>query len=315
MNLNDAKEIIDCLPKGKTRFYYFKDRYALLLLSLGVADQATKKEISRTRFAKLLHKQVVKEAIRRSRDSLLSPDTFNSYWPLNCECYFLSLGTWGSKRGSWNQTSRPGYNLVLQLNFSSAHDEPYQRLIDPEDERPFSFYSHPIADGTLRTLAWARLDIDLHRGEALIEEIQTDWIRDALTARRQAQRVEDSLNFYGVEMNRDRLIRYVDSILRIHQQTWDEAMLAASIWFLRAELGVKTIFYHTHESGARLKRISHRLPPRSVYSKLPKQFCFLPTKDRPGFLPGKARPSRANPRYDNALFSVLELDGAGRPVL
>ena len=308
MNLNDAREIIDCLPKGKTRFYYFRDRYALLLLSLGVAGPASKKDISQTRFAKLLDKQVVKEAIQRSRDSLLSPDTFNAYWPRKYECYFLSLGTWGSKRGGWAQTSRPGYNLVLQLNFSAAHDRPYQRLVDPDDERPFCFYSHPIAEGALHTLAWARLDIDLERGEALIEEIQTDWVRDALMARRQALRAEGSLNFFGVQMDRDRLIRYVDSILRIHQQTWDEAMLAASIWFLRAELGVKTIYYHTHESGARLKQISHRLPPRSLYSKLPRQFCFVPTDDRPGFLPDKARPARANPRYDNAVFSVLELE-------
>ncbi|MBT2971011.1 MAG: hypothetical protein B6D72_16935 [gamma proteobacterium symbiont of Ctena orbiculata] len=28
------------------------------------------------------------------------------------------------------------------------------------------------------TLAWARLDVDLERNEVLIEEVQSDWVRD-----------------------------------------------------------------------------------------------------------------------------------------
>ena len=310
MDLADVKEIIDCLPKGKTRFYYFKDRYALLLLSLIVDGETSKKSLRRSSFSNLLDKELVKEAIKRSRGSRLSAETFEGFWPSRYECYFLTLGIWGSKRGYWQQTSRPGYNLVLQLNFSSAHDEPYRKLIDPEDERPFSFYSHPIARNSMHTLAWSRLDIDLRRGEALIEELQTDWIRDALDARRRAIRASDTIDFYGVEMQKDRVIRYVDSVLHRHQETWDEAMLSATIWFLRKELGVRTIFYHTYESGARLKGISVRLPPRSVYSRLPKRFCFKPTDERPAFLPARARASRANPRYDSARFSLLDFEAS-----
>ena len=306
MQLAEVQEIIESLPKGKTPFYYFKDRYALLLLQLAIDGETTKSALKQSRFAKLLDKEIVRDCLRLARSSSLSADTFATYWPTRYECYFLTLGTWGSKYGDWNQTSRPGYNLVLQLNFSTKHDEPYRKLIDPEEERPFEFWGHPVSQGPMHTLAWSRLDIDLQGGEALVEELQSDWIRDAEYARRRAIDATDNIDFYGTEMQKDRVIRYVDSVLRQHQETWDEAMLSASIWFLRQELGVKSIYYHTHESGARLKKIWSRLPPRSVYSRLPRRFCFSETKKRPSFLPPRARPARANPRYDNARFSLLD---------
>ncbi|MEM8814499.1 MAG: hypothetical protein AAGE85_01665 [Pseudomonadota bacterium] len=308
MQLADAREIIECLPKSKTRFYYFKDRYALLLLRLAIAGGTSKKALQQSRFAKLLDKEVVKEAIRLARGKPLSGAAFDAYWPARYECYFLTLGVWGSRYGGWEQTSRPGYNLVLQLNFPSEHNEAYRKLVDPEGDRPFEYYGHPIAQAPMHTLAWSRLDIDLASGEALIEEVQTDWIREAQWARRAAVQAKDSFEFYGTEMNRDRVIRYVDSVLRRHEETWDEAMLSATLRFLREELGVRSIFYHTHESGARLKRIQVRLPPRSVYTQLPRRFCFEETTERPGFLPPRSRPARARPRYDNARFSLLELN-------
>ena len=306
MQLAEAREIIECLPKGKTRFYYFKDRYALLLLSLLVSGRTSKQSLRTSSFSNLLNKAVVKTALERNRTKHLSPQTFEAVWPKYYECYFLSLGLWGAKRGNWHQTSRPGYNLVLRLNFSSSHDVPYKKLIDPEGKNPFSYFCHPIDRSGMHTLAWSRLDIDLTKGEALIEEIQTDWIRDALTAKRYADRAQETIQFYGIEMRADHVIRYVESVLEQHHKTWDEAMLAATVWFLRKELGVRTIYYHTHESGARLKNIHGCLPPRSVYTRLPRRFCFKPTAQRPSFIPGRARPARANRRYDRASFLKLD---------
>lgn len=306
MRLDDAREIIECLPRGKTRFYYFKDRYALVLLSLLNADLISKHALRKSCFASLLDKPIVKSVLEQNQGKQLSAQTFETFWPRQYECYFLSLGLWGAKHGDWHQTSRPGHNLVLRLNFSSAHDVHYKKLIDPDAKNPFSCFYHPIDTSGLHTLAWSRLDIDLKNGEALVEEVQTDWIRDALAAKRRATRAETSMSFYGVEMRAAHVIRYVDSILRAHQKVWDEAMLSATVWFLRKELGVQTIYYHTHTSGARLKNIHGCLPPRSVYSRLPKRFCFRPTAHRPSFIPARARPARANPRYDNASFLKLE---------
>ena len=132
MQLADVKEIIECLPKGKTRFYYFKDRYALLLLSLATQAETSKRDIRASRFSKLLDKNVVKKVLQQNRGKALSAHDFDALWPIRYECYFLTLGVWGSKkRDSWFQTSRSGFNLVLQLNFSSAHDDPYRDLVDP----------------------------------------------------------------------------------------------------------------------------------------------------------------------------------------
>jgi hypothetical protein len=40
----------------------------------------------------------------------------------------------------------------------------------------FEWSAHPIRRSP-STLAWSRVDIDFENGEALIEEIQTDWVR------------------------------------------------------------------------------------------------------------------------------------------
>lgn len=125
MQRAELKEIMRCLPRYRTRFYYFKDRYALLLLNLAVNGETSKKELRTSRFAKLLDKSVVRATLAQCRGRALSGQDFAAYWPTRYECYFLSLSVWGSKSRSWSQTSRKGYNLVLQLNFSSEHDQRY----------------------------------------------------------------------------------------------------------------------------------------------------------------------------------------------
>ncbi len=307
MQRAELKEILQCLPRYKTRFYYFKDRYALLLLNLAVATETSKKELKSTRFARLLEKDIVKTTLAQCRGRALTGDDFEAYWPARYECYYLTLGAWGSKHWMWNQTSRRGYNLVLQLNFSSEHDEPYRKLVDPEDDRPFEFGGHPVAKGPLHTLAWSRMDIDLAKGEALIEEIQNDWIREALWARRMAVRQRGPYFYWGSKRQNERVIRYVDSILRQHEAIWDEAMLSATIWFLRRELGISSIYYHSHETGASLKKISGSLPPRSLYTKLPRKFCFAETKDVPGFLHCKTKSALTTKRLDQARFYSIAL--------
>ena len=303
MQLADAKEIIACLPKGKTPFYYFKDRYALLLLQLAIDGDTSRKELKRGQFAKLLDKDIVHNALRQCRGAKLSPDAFDAVWPARYECYFLTLAIWGSTRkNSWYQTSRTGFNLVLQVNFSSKHDEPYSRLVDPYDFRPFEFSWHPVAKDSFHTLAWARLDIDLTNNEALIEEIQNDWIREALWARRMAARETGPNYSWGSKVENDRLIRYVDNVLRQHEAIWHEATLSAAIWFLRRELGIKNIYFHTHKSGALLKSIRHALPPRSLYSQLPRKFCFKESGDVPSFLYRNTRSRAVRRKLDQARF-------------
>ncbi len=305
MDKKEVQEIIDCLPNDRTPFYYFKDRYALMLMGMAFDSPATKADVRRTAFAKLLDKPIVKEAMARSGIGEISRTVFEQVWPDDYACYLLALGVWGGESRSWCQTTRRGYNLVLQLNFSNEHNARYLKLVDPDREYPFEVGGHPIAKGKRRTLAWSRLDIDLDGGEALIEEIQNDWLREVDWALRCANSETTSFWYCGIEIETTKFVEYCDSVLAAHRKVWDEAMLAATIWFLREELGIRKIFYHTHRSGAALKGIAYRLPPRSLYTALPKRFCFERTGDMPVFLSRYARKGICGKRFRSARFQSI----------
>lgn len=323
MQEQDADEIIYCLPEGKTFFYYFKDRYALMLLSQFVGTGLPIRDIKKSAYAKLLTNRLVKPLVERQGDGAISSDLLSSVWPGQPECYLLTLGKWGTdskKRGWWrgyHQTSRRGTNLVLQLNFSRKHNKPYQDLISSGDDAPFSYHGHPIARRGFHTLAWARFDIDMDAGQALIEEIQSDWVR--LAARgattietlvendAQRQEVVQTV-FRGVELDPKRLDLYVKHVLADHMELWSEAMLTAAIWFLREELGLKEIYYHEFDSGNVMKGLSYAKPPRSLYTALPKKFCFQSGYEAPEFLiAGNPKSFRARMEKERVSFWKLPL--------
>lgn len=295
MSPEAVDEIIACLPQGRTLFHYFKDRYALLLLSMVMDGSLKVSEIKSGPFAKLLARPRVQEVLSGSGSGQINPEIFENHWPTTepeaLQTYRLTLGRWGSsKRSESQQTTRKQMNLVLQLNFSNAHNERYQALLKPQED-VFQYYGHPIAGGNIKTLAWSRLDVDLERGEALIEEIQTDWIRYADWALSNAQsyanrgdNVESFLRLHGIEADLDALKTYANDTLQVYRATWDEAILAAAIWFLRAELGIRSIFYHDFQAGTKLKGIYGGGPPRSLYTTLPKKFCFQHGHPGPQFM-------------------------------
>ena len=52
-----------------------------------------------------------------------------------------------------------------------------------------------------------------------------------------------------------------------------------------AWLGVQKIYYHTYSSGNILKVLpENEAPPKSIYTQLPKKFCFSKTDEIPPFL-------------------------------
>lgn len=301
MDKGAATEIIECLPKSRTLFHYFQDRYALELLKYHVGTGRSISEVKASPFARLLKKPIVKGLITELGNGVLTERALNSLWPKRYEAYVLTLGLWGGGRERWRgyyQSSRRGTNVVLQLNFSTKHDEPYTELVNPTERHPFEYTGHPIHKSGRHTLAWARLDIELDAGEALIEEIQSDWIRLALSGRILVERIEEAdgerervvvrraLERAGICGNKRELTKYLEEVLAPHIRMWDEAMLSATVWFLRQELGVFRIFYHTFDTGNRLKGIPGgcHLPPRSLYTDLPKRFCFQETDRCPSFI-------------------------------
>jgi hypothetical protein len=161
----------------------------------------------------------------------------------------------------------------VQLNFAVSHNRRARRILgDLMDEAQWS--CHPIAGAREVTLGWARLDVDLARGEALIEELQSDWIRETL----------DPCACGEAACSCTRWARYRRELLQPHGALWDEALLAAALWVLREEIGIRRIFMHTFASGTRLKAMEDAPPPRSLYTSLPKRFCFERTHHGPLFL-------------------------------
>lgn len=306
MEKKQIDELIECLSGDRTKFYYYKDRYALMLLSYFIGQGQPVHEIKRSYYRKLLEKPSVRKMLASIGTSRMTGSECSAYWPEKYQCYLLTLGKWGAKQRYgrfYNQTSRPGWNLVLQLNFSAEHNRAYQRLVEPDGPHPFHSNAHPIARDGNHTLAWARIDLDLDTGEALVEEIQTDWIRLAIKSLQTVSLYKNGKipkqswvprYVKGLRCDAETLKKYMENDLKVHMDTWHEAMLASAVWFLVEEIGIKTIFFHTFESGCHLKRISDRKPPKSLYTRLPEKFCFRKSARVPSFL------SNGNNRKMNA---------------
>ena len=275
---------LQCVP-----YYYFKDKYAIDLLSYALGTQSVKiSQLKKSPWGFLLQKEILQRITATLPRQRLGREHLFCYWPQNYHRYSLSVGRWGEyskhRNDDWYQTSRPGVNLVLQMNFGKQHNDGYYRLIRPrEDHHPFENDSHPVAQRG-HTLAWARLDVDLDTGEALIEEIQNDWLRNAKEMMRLLEQNRLRYLLYYGDTTPEQLRLYYQQEVQPHERVWDEAILAAALWFIRKELGISRIYYHTFASGNVMKQLRGSYPPRSLYTKLPRRFGFQQTDEAPQFL-------------------------------
>jgi hypothetical protein len=178
------------------------------------------------------------------------------------------------------------------LNFSRRHDAVYRRSLDPEGILVNTNRSHPHAPPPAITLAWARVDLDLEHGEALIEEVQSDWIREFRWLWQYAEKmpptaIRDEVVREGLESESATfaaLDRYWNRVLQHHRAWWADATLFAALWVLVERLRFRRIYYHTAEGGALRKGIGYRKPPRSLYTSLPERFGFALTRETPRLL-------------------------------
>jgi hypothetical protein len=281
MECRDLEEIIACLPQERSHFRYFKDYYALQLLGWIAGEGISLEGLRCGPFAPLLQKPLVRPLLAACGDGRLNRQQVSGHWVEPSLPFLLTLGRW--QGGGWRQTSRPGWNLVLRLNFPQSHDRHFRKQFVPyygyED---LNLSAHPVLEKGERsyfrqTLAWARLDLDLDRGEALIEEVQTDWVREARDAAKRLERCRRCTNQRRLPSCRSRLaaMRYLDQVLAPYTELWDQAMLSATLFFLFEELGIRDIWYHQWETGNLLKDLGRKwLPPRSLYTRLPRRFCF-----------------------------------------
>ena len=298
MDIEQIEELRAMLPTDRTLFSYARHQYGLQLLRYAAPRPTPVGKLRQTPAAPLLQKPPVKAALAQCGNAIERGflDTQIAYLPAP-QHYSLTLGVWASATGRSRapQTSRRGANLVLQLNFCNQHNRAFERLVKPKEGWEFNSYGHPALhdERALRryTLAWARLDMNFDRGEALIEEIQTDWVRRASSLHRYAEAaMRGQMRHLGYWQNsvggnnRD-IIEYFNDYLAPHSECWDEATLSAVLFFLREELGIADIWMHTPQSGVILKQMnSCWAPPISLYSDLPKRFCFRETESLPEFL-------------------------------
>lgn len=275
MELIQLEEILSCLKGERTLFRYHRDIYALQLLRDYIGAGMKISELRQSPYAQLLHKPLVKSVLALAGKGLLKPNHLDWIQDEQAALNFvLTLDQWGTERNSqrhYHQLSRTGYQLVLQLNFANDHQQQYQQWIKYADCAEFSYWSHPVVKtGRYETLAWVRIDLDFTANQALIEEVQSDWVRRVKS---------EYFQHYYPQLN-----EYRERVLKPYAQIWDEAALAAAIRLIRHDLGIKEIFYHSFETGNRMKGISDNLPPRSLYSDLPQKFAFKLTDEVPKFL-------------------------------
>ncbi|MCK5829974.1 MAG: hypothetical protein KAH20_06685 [Methylococcales bacterium] len=314
MDINTAKEVIACLPEGKTVFNYYKDRYAAFILSQVIGEECAIADLKQSAFSGLLNKSVIKDIVSKSGNGKLQHEQLEMAWGKTTEPFLLTLDTWGHKDRDWDQVSRNGYNLVLQLNFSNKHDAMFRKQLKPETHHSFKYWDHPVMKQGERalfreTLAWARIDFDFKTNEALIEELQTDWLRIARCLLRQIDLGRTQFRETGFNTTTDKLKTYLQNVLLSYGKIWDEAMLMATIQFIHLELGIDNIFLHTPESGAAVKKIKDRLPPRSLYSSLPKKFCFSQTDKAPEFLCKNRAFRKLEKKLGGTRWNIINLGG------
>ncbi len=294
-----AREVMECLPSGRTLFRYSKDDYAFLLLRLLCGRERSIHKLRQTMARQLLEKPAVKPYLAACANGVLEPDALpEGCFSTDVRCYRLSLAVWGGLRKRWrhDQVSRRGASLVLQLNLNRRQTEKLHACYTSQSADPFHNYYHPARSGEFPTLAWARLDFDLETGEALIEELQTDLLRDLKWFAEEASEARSngkkSFETSRAIFDTARVLKLWETDFAAERRHWQEAMMSAAIHFLASEIGITRIFYHTEESGSYLKRIRGRRPPKSLYTELPRRFCFDETDEIPQLLAGERDWSR-----------------------
>ncbi|MEL6209736.1 MAG: hypothetical protein AAFR44_06055, partial [Pseudomonadota bacterium] len=141
----------------------------------------------------------------------------------------------------------------------------------------------------------------------LIEEIQSDWFgRVDTTVEHLAMgsAPADPDRAAGLE----RYEHYRRHILASHRRDWPAVTLLAVIDLARRELGIKRLWLPQPAAGAALKGITGAQPPVSLYTTLPRRFCFEATEDAPPFLEQpRFKTLRALRRRRKPLFWRLDL--------
>jgi hypothetical protein len=308
MHPHDVDAILRAEGSAPIPFAYQKGDYALQLLLLTIGGGRPIGALRQSRFGRLLEKPELRPVLARA-PGILKPSHLLAALAAERESFSLTLERWGSPvcryrsyHSPYHQTSRPGHNLVVQLNFPRVHDRAYRALVEPTGEHPFMFTDHPARDSEPFTLAWVRLDVDTEAGEVLIEEVQCDWVRNSRyfgeAAAGWLEAGEPASLAFESELGgtAPRVLSYLERTLAPYAALWAECALAAALAFVYERLALRRVFFHTYDSGRLMKGL-RSAPPRSLYTDLPRQFCFLETDEPPRAFRRDKRVRERAPRW------------------
>ncbi|MEL6536319.1 MAG: hypothetical protein AAFQ98_12965 [Bacteroidota bacterium] len=287
MDKTQRDAVLELLPNYAVPCGYFRDKYALDQLARLTRSQPQKVQTLKAGpGAGFLQKPTVKRFLATIPDGVVKPDPLKGFWPAEVLPFNWTVGSWGTDDPTdylWHQTTRMGHNLVLQLNLDRSIIDEYYRITGDNNIQQFVECDHPYAKKEV-TLAWARLDFDLDGKAVLIEEVQTDFVREVKYWAKRYASGKNYMKYLGYRFVSGQT-DFWERVLMPYAQLWEEALLAITLDFIEYELGFRQVYMHTWESGCRLKNIDgFSRPPKSLYTQLPKKFGFQPTREHPDFL-------------------------------
>ena len=299
------QEVLDILCGDRTLFYYYPDKYTIFLLERVINKQkeTSIRDLRNSQWQSLLSRPLLKDLVSKCGNGKLIKSDLLYVGSENFEPFVLTLGKWGSKKEySWSQTSRPGANLVLHLNMSEKWSNTFNQLFGTTANNLFDCY-HPLSEKRNTTLAWSRIDLDFDSGELLIEEIQSDFIkfisRMKVIATNAMAKKKSHFWFRGVKCESQIALKTAAELLSQFEKIWHEAMLTATLEFAFEELGMTSVYYHSFETCVVLRNLKGSRPPKSLYTQLPKKFCFNRTEEMPSFIESNRQARRRLKKVKN----------------
>ena len=150
---------------------------------------------------------------------------------------------------------------------------------------------HP---STPEMIGWARLELDPNGEYILVDEIQSDHLNAAHSLKNsnseEIRKIQETIktNFHLNDEQFKVVLNEYYNLLKEFPQIANQAITKFA-----KENVFKKIYWHTYESGKKLKQND---PPKSLYTKLPKEHGYNETENRPFNLPGKffEREARVN---------------------
>lgn len=311
MKTNDLKAVMAELNERSDAWRYVRDGYCLQLLKYRHGSHAHIAKIKQGPFKGLLERPAMKALTAERGDGRIDLQRATVTGAVSHE-FRLTYSLWRG-RSKWDQVSRAGWQLVVQLNFPREHDEVYRNKVRPKKNGPFVYNGHPVRNDNVITLAWARIDLDPLCSQALIEEVQTDWLREARYIKKacrtyKGRRLERRYMKYRSEKDArlEDILAYIDEVLPPYERVWQEALLAACLWVLVEQLGYRSVYMHSYDTGRVLKNCQ---PPRSLYSALPRKFCMQRVDYAPGMVMTESRAKRALRTLKNPYWFQHKFDG------